>query len=142
LCRIGFRLTPAQSGSGSREGQEGFADGGGAEARFWFPTGIALDTAGDLIVADYGNHCIRKVRVLDGHVSTVAGSSSGGDAAKGFADGLATAARFHNPRHAPLARSLALFSCSRLLSVLHPHCQALVSVRCVRERVVRDTRVA
>lgn len=82
---------------GSREGQEGYSDGDGADARFWFPTGIALDNAGDLIVADYGNHCIRKVRVFDGHVSTVAGSSSGGDAAKGFADGLGTSARFHNP---------------------------------------------
>jgi len=46
---------------GSRQGEEGFADGNGLTARFWFPTGIALDTDGNLIVADYGNHCIRKV---------------------------------------------------------------------------------
>ena len=74
---------------GSLQGEEGWADGEGAEARFRHPTGMALDMDGNLIVADSGNHCIRKV-MLDGSsacVSTVAGSRGGGVAGNGFADG-------------------------------------------------------
>ena len=82
---------------GSRQGESGYCDGAGAAVRFWFPTGICFDIAGMLIAADYGNHCIRKVSVTDGTVTTVAGSTAGGDDGKGFADGDGTAARFHNP---------------------------------------------
>jgi len=67
--------------------QIGFADGAAAVARFNLPTGMALDMDGTLIIADSGNHCIRKVVLSDGRVSTVAGSRAGGIAGKGFADG-------------------------------------------------------
>ena len=52
---------------------EGFADGDGTAARFNTPSGLALDRAGNLYVADTGNHAIRKVTPL-GMVSTVAGN--------------------------------------------------------------------
>jgi len=39
----------------------GFADRAAAAARFQAPSGLAMDMDGNLIVADYGNHCIRKV---------------------------------------------------------------------------------
>ena len=60
---------------------------------------------GNLIVADYGNHCIRRVTPgspspgnphAKGFVETIAGSQLGGEAAKGFADGDGPVARFHN----------------------------------------------
>ena len=70
---------------------EGFADGIGADARFHTPSGLAIDTAGTLYVADTGNHAIRRV-APDGTVTTLAG---GGGA--GFADGPAAQARFHAP---------------------------------------------
>lgn len=57
-----------------------------------------MDMDGDLIFADAGNHCIRKVAPSVGRVSTVAGSRDGGDAGIGFADGAGEAARFHNPQ--------------------------------------------
>ena len=82
---------------GSEEGNEGFADGQGADARFRYPAGLALDTDGDLIVADKGNNCIRKVALADRRVTTVAGSRDGGHAGHGFADGEAAAARFYAP---------------------------------------------
>jgi len=77
--------------------EQGFSDGAAAAARFSCPRGLALDMDGNLIVADRGNHCIRKVAPSDGRVSTVAGSRAGGDAGKGFADGEAAAARFNEP---------------------------------------------
>ena len=40
--------------------QAGSADGTGTSARFYRPGGIVVDPAGDLFVADSGNHTIRK----------------------------------------------------------------------------------
>ena len=77
--------------------EEGRVDGPAAEARFMFPTGLALDMNEDLIVADSSNHSVRKVALPDGRVTTVAGSVEGGEAGKGYADGTGTAARFHGP---------------------------------------------
>ncbi len=50
---------------------EGAADGRGEDARFRAPTGIAADRAGNLYVADTGNHAIRKITPA-GTVSTLA----------------------------------------------------------------------
>ena len=70
---------------------EGFADGDGTTARLDTPSGLALDRAGNLYVADTGNHAIRKITPL-GVVSTVAGTG-----AAGFRDGAAAQAQFNGP---------------------------------------------
>jgi trimeric autotransporter adhesin len=53
-------------------GTLGFKDGPAASAEFYVPYGIALDSAGDLFVADTSNGVVRKVSA--GTVSTVAGT--------------------------------------------------------------------
>jgi len=55
----------------------GYADGLGAEAKFRQPMAVALDSMGHLVVADYGNHRIRRVSP-EGNVTTVAGSGEPG----------------------------------------------------------------
>ncbi|MGV3517269.1 gluconolaconase [Luteitalea sp.] len=72
-------------------GGRGFVDGVGAVARFATPSAIALATDGALIVADTGNHAIRRV-AMDGTVSTLAG-----DGMPGYLDGPAAQARFNAP---------------------------------------------
>ena len=72
-------------------GVAGFLDGTGTIARFDLPTGVATSGLGDVYVADEQNHRIRKITPA-GVVSTFAGN---GIAA--FADGLGTAASFHDP---------------------------------------------
>jgi hypothetical protein len=70
-------------------GTAGSADG--MPGSFNSPTGLAIDSAGDLFVADTGNQTIREI-TPDGTVSTLAGSG-----AAGFMDGIGTAAVFHSP---------------------------------------------
>jgi len=80
--------------AGDGKGGVGLADGVGSTARFYNPTGLALDMDSHLIVADSGNHCIRRVTTAEGRVTTVAGRPEHGG---GYADGEGAAARFNCP---------------------------------------------
>ncbi len=73
-------------------GQAGDADGTGNAARFNNPTGVAVDNAGNLYVADNGNHTIRVV-APSGAVTTLAGKPG----VSGSANGSGGAARFNRP---------------------------------------------
>lgn len=68
----------------------GSADG--ADARFNSPSGIAVDSSGNVYVADSGNNTIRKI--TSAGVSTLAGSAG----VAGSSDGMGTAASFNNPQ--------------------------------------------
>ena len=72
-------------------GKFSFADGVGKDATFNAPGGIAIDTHGNLYVADYLNNCIRKIGP-GGQVRKIAGNLQ-----KGFADGPPAEARFYYP---------------------------------------------
>lgn len=71
----------------------GSADGTGAAARFYYPWGVASDSAGNVYVADAGNSTLRKITPT-GVVSTLAGTAG----SIGSADGIGAAARFYDPR--------------------------------------------
>lgn len=71
----------------------GSTDATGSAARFNYPGGIAMDSGGNLWVADGGNHTIRKVTAA-GAVTTPAGTAG----SSGSADGTGAAARFNSPQ--------------------------------------------
>lgn len=73
-------------------GQIGANDGAGGGARFNFPQGLAVDGAGNVFVADTGNHVIREITPA-GIVLTLAGAAG----QNGAVDGADTAARFSGP---------------------------------------------
>lgn len=77
-------------------GEPGYAGDGGpaARARLNGPYDAAVDAAGRLVIADSGNHVIRRV-AADGTLSTIAGSGRAGYAGDG---GPAREARFNSPQ--------------------------------------------
>lgn len=72
--------------------EPGYSDGVGEAARFRRPRGVALEADGSLLVADEGNHAIRRVSP-QGEVTTVAGLAE----QSGYADGSGSQARFSSP---------------------------------------------
>ena len=76
------------AGSAARGNQ----DGVGSAASFEAPTGIAVDSAGNLYVADAFNATIRKITSA-GSVSTLAGTAG----TRGDADGPGSSAQFNYP---------------------------------------------
>ena len=71
---------------------EGFVDGPAAQAKLQRPRGFFLCRDGSILIADAGNHCIRRLAADFSLVTTIAGTGQ-----QGIADGPAKAATFKFP---------------------------------------------
>jgi len=76
-CTTGGRVL-RQFGLGTAD----FIDGGIGEAAFHRPRGLALER-GVLYVADTGNHALRRINLLSGHVDTLCGNGRAGEPVEG-----------------------------------------------------------
>jgi sugar lactone lactonase YvrE len=86
------RLTPlGQSSTVAGDGTAGYADGPAIKAQFNGPIGVAVDTRGNISVADSYNDRIRLITSA-GEVSTLAGKGTAG-----YADGDRSTALFDTP---------------------------------------------
>jgi hypothetical protein len=93
---LGHKVSKVNVSSGevtaiAGSGTAGYADGIGPAAFFTSPRGVAVDAAGNVFVADYGNNRIRKI-TPDGLVATVAGNGTASST-----DGTGSAASFKSP---------------------------------------------
>jgi sugar lactone lactonase YvrE len=89
-------------------GKAGRTDGAGGVARFNNPSGVAVDSVGNVYVADTGNQTLRKV-MPGGEVTTLAGCAG----MKGWSDGLGAQARFNGPSDLELDRAGNLYVTDR-----------------------------
>src|SRR5258705_4101898 len=92
FTRAQSNYTPYTFTTLARNAGYGSSDGTGSAARFDYPSGVAVDSAGNLYVADLANNAIRKV-APSGVVTTLAGLSG----SQGSADGMGSDARFYRP---------------------------------------------
>ena len=85
----------------------GSSDGTNTNARFHWPTGIAIDGAGNLFVADYLNHVIRELTPSGTNwvVTTIAGTAG----FWGNVDGTNGGVRFYGPRGVSVDNSGAIY---------------------------------
>jgi len=89
-------------------GTDGFnGDGGPAtEAELGNPQGVAVDAAGNILIADTSNNRIRRVNSVTGFISTIAGNGTAGFGGDG---GLASAAVLNTPQGLALDATGNLF---------------------------------
>jgi sugar lactone lactonase YvrE len=83
-------------------------DGPGAVARFIFPEGLAVETTGNMIVADRGGHTLRRITPT-GVVTTIGGAAR----IPGSTDGVGTAARFRAPQGVAFDRAGNIYVADR-----------------------------
>ena len=93
-----------------RADSPGSADGAGRNARFNKPTGIAVDAAGNVYVADCLNHTIRKITPA-GVVSTLAG--------KAGSNGTETNTRFSSPEGVAVDAAGTLYVVDNYTHTIH-----------------------
>lgn len=93
--------------AGNLPGFAGFTGDGGIAIRaaLYYPSGVAVDSFGNLFIADTANNRIRKVNTY-GIITTVAGTNGSGFSGDG---GIATIARLNSPAGVAMDVSGVLF---------------------------------
>ncbi len=91
----GVITTVAGTGAAGYSGDGGLA----TAATFRSPNGITVDNAGNLYIADKGNHAVRKVTAATGEITTIAGTGVAGYSGDG---GAATSAQLNEPDYVSL----------------------------------------
>ncbi|WP_203245823.1 S-layer homology domain-containing protein [Sporosarcina beigongshangi] len=93
-------LRPVEVTDGDIENAGDLQDGDLKTAKFNEPSGLAIDSKGNLYVSDTGNQLIRYINFATNTVKTVAGKSVNNGtlyANGGYRDGVALEALFHSP---------------------------------------------
>ena len=97
IKKVTIGTTPAVSlFAGSVDGTSGYKDDTGNAAKFYEPTGVAVDPVSQTVyVSDSSNHLIRKITSA-GVVTTLAGAATT-PASSGYVNATGTAAKFNFP---------------------------------------------
>ncbi len=98
ILKINFTTSKVETIAGS--GARGYNDAVGTAAQFDAPAGMAIAADGALYVADYSNHCIRKIDVTTKNVETIA---------EDFQDEDGKTATFKGPNEIAVAQDGSLY---------------------------------
>ena len=98
----GLISTVAGDGTAAYGGDGGIA----TSAQLNTPYGVVVDALGNLYIADYGNHRVRRVATRTAIITTIAGTGAAGYSGD---DGVASAAQLNNPRGVSLDGSGNLY---------------------------------
>ncbi len=98
VTAAGILSTIAGTGTAGYSGDGGLA----TAAQFQYPMGIAVDGSGNVYIADYNDHRVRKITAATGIISTIAGTGTAGYSGDG---GQATSARLYSPNGVRVAAS-------------------------------------
>jgi sugar lactone lactonase YvrE len=98
----GIITTIVGTGSGGYSGDGGQADA----ATLNSPSSVSLDSSGNLYIADYSNHVVRKVTVATGIITTIAGNGTDGYSGD---IGPATSAQLKGPNDVIVGADGALY---------------------------------
>jgi WD40 repeat protein len=122
------------------DGDEGHRDGAAAQARFNWPSGLALLPDSRVLVADFSNH---RIRLLSADLQQVSTAAGGGE--RGHRDGAVAQARFNCPTGLALlpdGRVLVTDSGNYRIRVLSADQQQVSTAAGGGERGHRDGAVA
>lgn len=98
--------------------EAGFNDGFGVNAKFNGPADLVVDSNGEyLYVTDYYNHLIRRVRIADGEVTTIAGIAGKPGLVNGTG-GSNTATQFYHPSGMSIDKNNNLYIADSTNSVI------------------------
>lgn len=89
IRKIDLSLNIVSTIAGS--GIQGYLDGSVSTAKFYQPKYLIVDNSNNVFVADYENHCIRKIS--GGQVTTIAGIGG----VSGYQNGPGSSAKFYRP---------------------------------------------
>jgi hypothetical protein len=92
VTNVSVRCLPPVVSTLAGSGQQGSTNGTGTNASFFVPNSVAVDSLGNVFVADTLNHQIRKIN-SSGVVTTFAGNGQ-----QGSANGTGIGASFNGPR--------------------------------------------
>ncbi len=92
----GVKIQPGDIATIAGNGKVGYSGDGGpaTSATLSSPNGVAMDSAGNLFIADYGNGVVRRVDAMAGTITTVAGNGTAGYSGDG---GPAIHAELYDP---------------------------------------------
>jgi hypothetical protein len=102
ICQAqSYTITTVAGGGNTGASGDSIGDGGPATSAYLLPTGVAVDSAGNLYIADPSNNIIRKV-TTDGLISTIAGDAVGRTFGNSGDGGPATTALLNHPQDVAL----------------------------------------
>ncbi|KAA0152321.1 hypothetical protein FNF29_03887 [Cafeteria roenbergensis] len=112
------------------DGVPGLRDGPASQARFRFPSAVAVANDGAVFVADTGNHAVRRIDPITAEVTTVAGlRDAQGRPLAGYADGPGQLASFSSPSGITVWHDCAGAACSVVVVVADTYNHVIREIR-------------